>query len=334
MRFSALNAADVEAVPASAAGFIAPMLARPYRRPPTGAGWAFEFKWDGVRCIARWDGGGLTLWARRGTDVTPRYPELQTAAETMFGDRAAVIDGEIIALGDDDRPSFSRLQRRMHIADPTRAKRLSRQAPVWFMAFDVLWLDGEPTLPLPYARRREMLAGLGLSEAQWQTPPHRVGDGGAMLRGARDLGLEGIVAKRLDSPYLPGARSDLWRKVRLELRQEFVVGGWTPGKGARTGGVGALLLGYYRGDALRYAGLVGTGFDHAAQRLLLSELRPRQRDASPFADPIPRRDATFVEPSMVVEVKFSEWTPDDILRHAAYLGLRGDKTPRDVVRET
>ena len=310
------------------------MLARVTPRPPIGDIWAFEYKWDGIRAIARWHRGELTLWGRRGGEITQRYPELRDQIDALLGDRSAVVDGEVMALGDDGRPSFAQLQRRMHVADPARAQRLSRQVPAWYMVFDVMWLDDRSTMSQPYAQRREQLVELGLNRGQWQTPPGSEGDGRAMLDAAADLGIEGIVAKRIDSPYLPGIRSDAWRKVRVGRRQEFVVGGWTPGKGSRTHDIGALLLGYHDKNALRYAGLVGTGFSRQTQQMLLSRLRSMTRSGSPFADAVPRRDATFVDPEIVVEVKFTEWTPDGVLRHPSYLGLREDKDPQDVVRET
>lgn len=320
----------VEAMP----DFIAPMLARIDRQPPGGDGWAFEFKWDGVRAVARCDGDKLTLWARRGRDISQRYPELHAAVPAVFKHHRAIVDGEVIALGPDDRPSFTQLQRRMHVSDRARAIRLSRQIPVWFMAFDVLWLDGTSTLAMPYVERRALLETMELDDGAWRTPPYQRGHGGAMLASARDLGLEGIVAKQMNSPYVSGARSDAWRKIRIGHRQEFVVGGWTPGRGDGSRDIGSLLLGYYSRDGLHYAGLVGTGFDRTAQQMLGPVLQRLARSASPFIERIERRDARFVEPVLVVDVRFTQWTPDAVLRHAVYLGLREDKDPRDVVRET
>lgn len=313
--------------------FVAPMLAELHTRAPVGPEWAFEFKWDGVRALARWDGWRLTLLGRNRTDFTPRYPELDSLDEVL-GDRNAILDGEIVALDDQGRPNFERLQRRMHVTDPRRALALSRTTPVLYLAFDVLWLDGANVMGLPYLDRRELLVSLDLDRGPWRAPEHHLGHGAAMLRTAAGLGLEGIVAKRTDSTYQPGKRIEAWRKLRIDRRQEFVIGGWTPGKGARRGDLGALLVGFYEGEKLRYAGKVGTGFDRATLRQLRSLLKPIARGARPFTDDPKQREAKWVEPVHVCEVKFTEWTSAGQLRHPSYQGLRADKDPEDVVRET
>lgn len=312
---------------------IPPMLAAPAAKPPAGPGWAFEYKWDGVRAMATWDGRRLWVHSRRGNDITARYPELAHIGE-LLGRRTAVLDGEVVALDAAGRPSFQRIQRRIHVADAAAVRRLTRTTPVVYMAFDVLWLDGESTVERPYAERRELLAGLGLSAGAWLTPPHRVGGGGAMLRAAAELGLEGIVAKRLDGVYEPGRRSGSWLKVRLSRRQEFVVGGWTPGTGKRAGTIGALLVGYYDDGDLRYAGKVGTGFKERDLERFGRLFAGRGRASSPFVGATGQRHARYVDPSLVAEVRFTEWTDDGVLRHPSFQGLRDDKDPRSVVRET
>jgi bifunctional non-homologous end joining protein LigD len=203
--------------------------------------------------------------------------------------------------------------------------------------FDLLWLEGHSTLALPYRERRKLLDELGLHGPSWQTPAAHAGDGQALLDATKKLGLEGVVAKRLDSAYEPGRRSRAWLKVKNHNRQEFVVGGWLPGQGARSTSLGALLIGYYEStepDArLRYAGRVGTGLTESELRRLVELLEPLQRATSPFT-PAPRvKDATFVEPELVVQVRFTEWTRVGVVRAPAYEGLREDKDPRDVVRE-
>lgn len=310
-----------------------PMLASPAKRPPGGPGWAYEFKWDGVRALARWDGRKLIFHSRLGNEITSRYPELQ-AADRLLGERAAVLDGEIIAVDASGRPSFGRLQNRMHVADASRVSTLMQTIPVAYVVFDVLWFDGESMLQWPYADRRDLLVSLDLNRDNWHTPPNQIGHGARWLSAARRLGLEGIVAKRLDSVYVPNRRASSWVKVRLDLRQEFVVAGWTPGKGNRQGEIGALLVGYYAGDSLRFAGKVGTGFDGAENARLLRLFKGMKLGVSPFVDKVPWRDARFLKPDVVAEIRFTEWTDDGKLRHPSYQGQRTDKEPRTVVRET
>jgi bifunctional non-homologous end joining protein LigD len=203
------------------------------------------------------------------------------------------------------------------------------------MIFDLLWLDGSRTTALPYHERRRVLEALDLRSTFWQTPPASRENGKAALATSRELGLEGIVAKRVDSQYEPGRRSPAWRKVKHDLRQELVIGGWSPGKGWRSGRVGALLLGYYDdAGSLRYAGKVGTGFTEEELDRLDALLAPLEQDANPFTGTGVPRVARFVEPSQVAEVRFAEWTEAGRIRQPAYLGLRDDKRPEDVVRET
>ena len=334
---SRLRARSSTPVAAPAPRFVPPMLASPSPKPPGGAGWAFEYKWDGVRAIIRWDGERLAMRSRLGNDITGRYPELDGLGD-LLGDRPALLDGEIVALDRQGRPSFSLLQRRMHVSNRARSLALGKATPIVCMLFDVLWLDDGPVIDRPYHERRDLLAELELNEGCWRTPPHHTCDeasGAAVLRSATKLGLEGIVAKKIDSAYLPGIRSDAWRKTRIDKRQEFVIGGWTPGKGRREGEIGALLVGYHGADGLlHYAGKVGTGFDAAEGRRLRERFGKLARTRGAFLEKVPDKLAQFVEPELVCEVKFTEWTHEDILRHPSYQGLREDKDPRTVVRET
>jgi bifunctional non-homologous end joining protein LigD len=220
----------------------------------------------------------------------------------------------------------------MHVQSPTTIGRLAAEVPAAFIAFDLLVEDGRDLTGLPYHERRAHLEALGLEGAHWQTPPTST-DGAAMYEASRALGLEGVVAKRVDSPYEVGRRSRAWLKVKHHRGQELVVGGWLPGEGSRSTTFGALLLGYHDGEGLRYAGRVGTGFDAAALEQLRDLLDPLARDDSPFAaGPVPR-GARFVDPVLVVEVRFSEWTDDGVIRHPVYLGWREDRDPETVVRE-
>jgi bifunctional non-homologous end joining protein LigD len=201
------------------------------------------------------------------------------------------------------------------------------------MIFDLLWLDGHSLMGLPYSERRARLAELELEGPRWRTPEYVVGRGADMLAATKAQGLEGILAKRLDAPYEPGRRSPCWVKVKNVDRQEVVVGGWLPGEGRRRDRIGALLVGVRENGHLRYAGKVGTGFTRATLRELGDRLSGLRRDSSPFADEVRERSATWVEPQLVAQVGFSEWTRDGRLRHPRFLGLRDDKPARDVVRE-
>ena len=238
-----------------------PMSATLATAPPPGAGWAFELKWDGIRALAYLDGERVRLFTRTGNDVTHRYPELGGLGKAL-SPRNAVLDGEIVALDDGGRPSFELLQQRMHVENASTIRRLAKEIPVIYMAFDLLWLDGDSVLERSYDERREQLLALELSAASWQVPPHEVGDGSATLEISQRFGLEGVVAKRRDSPYEPGRRTRTWLKLKNTTEQEFVVGGWMPGERGRTGTVGSLLIGYYEDlevRTLRYAARVGSG---------------------------------------------------------------------------
>jgi len=323
---------DREPMPAH----IDPMLATLSKNlPPDEDRYGFEVKWDGVRSIAYVEGGQARFESRRGGDITSRYPELRGLGPAL-GSTAAVLDGEIVAF-DGERPSFERLQRRMHVANERAVRRLMGEVPVVYVIFDLLWLEGHSTLALPYRERRKLLDELGPQGPSWQTPAAHEGGGTALLDATKRLDLEGVVAKRLDSVYEAGRRSRAWLKVKNHNSQEFVVGGWVPGKGARSSSLGALLIGYYEStepDArLKSAGRVGTGLSDDELRRLVDLLEPLRRDSSPFT-PAPRvKDAVFVEPELVAEVEFTEWTNAGAVRAPVYLGLRDDRVPREVLRE-
>ncbi len=312
---------------------IEPMQARLSTLPRDESGWAFEVKWDGVRAAAYSQPGRMRLLSRNGNDVTAAYPEL-CALNDSLGAHAAILDGEIVAFDESGRPSFEALQPRMHKRDEGDVRGLMQSIPVTYVVFDLLWLDGHGLIDLPYSRRRELLQALDLQGAHWRIPELHVGDGTGLLAATRELGMEGIVGKRLDSRYAPGRREGAWIKVKNHRRQELVIGGWTEGKGVRSGQIGALELGVHdeRGE-LRHAGRVGTGFDEAELERLTGLLVPLAREDSPFAGPQPPRGAHFVEPRLVCEVEFSEWTRAGKVRQASYKGLREDKVPAEVRRE-
>jgi bifunctional non-homologous end joining protein LigD len=250
-----------------------------------------------------------------------------------MGRRQAVLDCELVAFDAAERPSFQTLQGRIHLASEDLVRRRMAEIPVTLMLFDVLHLGGRNTRELSYEQRRAVLEGLKLRGDGVQTPRWHRGEGAALLEVSRERGLEGVIAKRLDSRYLPGKRSDAWLKVKNHRSQEVVIGGWLPGKGRRSDTLGALLAGYYEDGELRYAGKVGTGFTDQDLRLLLERLGPLRRDESPFAGRQPERGSIFVEPELVGEVEFGEWTNAGTMRHPAFKGLRVDKAATDVVRE-
>ena len=312
--------------------FIQPMLARLSTLPADESKWAFEVKWDGVRAIAHSQPGRIGFVSRNGNDVTTAYPELRTLNRAL-GSHEAILDGEIVAFDEQGRPSFQTLQSRMHLRGKTAIHRRAQTRPVTYVLFDLLWLEGHSLMDLPYTERRVRLQALDLDGEHWRTPEYRAGDGTAFLRASKEQGLEGIVAKRLDSPYTPGGRGGSWLKIKNVQRQEFVIGGWTEGKGSRAERIGALHLGVYEDGSLRYAGKLGTGFDAEELERLAGLLEPLAHKDSPFTGPQPPKGAHFVEPKLVCEVEFTEWTRAGTLRHPSYKGLREDKPATEVVRE-
>jgi bifunctional non-homologous end joining protein LigD len=326
------------------------MLATPGELPPSGEDrvWAYEMKWDGVRAVGYLDGaGGLRLVSRNDRDISHSYPEVTDAVQAL-GDRVgpAIVDGELVTFDERGRTSFERLQERMHVRDTAAARRLAEEHPVVYLVFDVLHevADGESRslLDRPYDERRERLdrlaaAGLdGPSGSACRVPPALAGAGQDVLAASREAGMEGIVAKRRDSRYLPGRRSPAWRKVKNFRTQEVIVAGWRPGTGRRAGGIGSLILAVNSSEGLRYSGGVGTGFTEHMLADLARRLTPIERGTPPFDYDLPRdqtRNAHWVEPELVGEVTYAEWTTDGRLRHPSWRGLRPDKTPADVVRE-
>jgi bifunctional non-homologous end joining protein LigD len=315
---------------------VPPMMATASSLPPNDLGWAYEMKWDGVRASAYLSGGRLLrLISRTGRDITVAYPEL-LGLGAATAPRQLVLDGEIVAFFE-GRPSFEVLQQRMHVTVAAQAAQLAAQVPVAYLVFDLLHLDGRDLLGLPYRQRRELLDDLGIAGRNWQTPPSFTDVSGKdMLHVASEQGLEGVVAKRVDSSYRPGARSSEWRKVKAFHRQEAVVGGINPGKGNRAGQIGSLLVGVQADGGLAYAGRVGTGFTDRTLRMLGELLAPLYTTTCPFATEVPpdhARGAIWVEPRVVVEVAFTTWTQAGRMRAPSYQGLRNDKDPAEVIRE-
>jgi bifunctional non-homologous end joining protein LigD len=316
---------------------VRPMLASPGDLPPEDRqdAWAFEMKWDGVRAVVYVGDGEVRVMTRNDREVGATYPELRGLADALPG-RRVVLDGEIVALDEAGRPSFGQLQARMHVQRPSAA--LLTKVPVSFLAFDLLHLDGELLTSTAYDERRAALEGLALDGPHWATPPAFEGDGSAARDASEQQGLEGVIAKRRASTYHPGRRTKDWVKVKHVRMQEVVVGGWSPGEGNRTGRIGSLLLGVHDDDGrLVYAGHVGTGFSVRVLEDLGARLARLERRTPPFADEVPRahaRGARWVRPELVGEVAFTEWTRDGRLRHPTWRGLRPDKDPGQVHRES
>lgn len=330
---------DPPADPAAAAPMpekLVPMMARLGSLPRDDERWAFEIKWDGVRAICQSEPGRMRLHSRNLLDITPRYPELSKLNRALSHHRA-ILDGEVVALDAEGKPNFGALQRRMHVAAEATVRRLAKELPVTYVIFDLLWLDGHGLADLPYTDRRELLSKLDLGEGErWRVPDYVVGHGKELLEATAAQGLEGVLAKRLDSTYEPGRRTAAWVKVKNLNRQEVVVGGWIPGDGKRRDRVGALLAGVSEDDGtLRHVGRVGTGFTDQELDRLAELLMPLQREDSPFAPGGPKipRNAVFVEPRLVAEVEFREWTESGHLRAPSYKGIRDDKPAELVVRE-
>ncbi|MDP9376461.1 MAG: DNA ligase D [Actinomycetota bacterium] len=309
-----------------------PMLARAGQLPAPERDWGFEVKWDGVRALAYSQPGRLRLESRNANDITARYPELKPLNRALSS-HEVVLDGEVVAMDEEGRPSFERLQHRMHLTGDAQVRRRSLEIPVVYVIFDLLFLDGHLITEQPYEQRRAALDQLALAGTHWQVPRYIRGEGTELLEVARQRRLEGIVAKRLDSAYEPGRRSSVWLKIKVTRRQELVIAGWLPGAGRRLERIGALLTGYYEQGSLRFAGKVGTGFTEQELDRLARLLVPLQRPASPFDGRQPQRGAVFCEPRLVAEIEFTEWTGDGMLRHPSYKGLRDDKSPQDVRRE-
>ena len=307
---------------------LAPMLATPATRVPSGAEWAHEVKWDGMRVCVEIRSGTVRLTSRTGRDVTVGYPELAGLAQT-YDD--VVLDGEIVAL-EDGLPSFGALAERMHVRSAPKAARLAVSRPVTLMVFDVMRLFGEDLTGQPWSARRALLERLELAGPHWQTPPV-YDDGAGLLAATAEQGLEGVVCKRRTAPYAVGRRSADWVKVVHRAQQSVVVGGWRPETGSTTR-LGALLVGEPDGSGgWHYLGRVGSGLAGQAGTNLLKRLEGSAREDSPFSTPVPREDALgtrWVEPTLVVEVRALGRGSSGKLRQPAYLGLRGDLEPSDL----
>lgn len=304
------------------------MLATLTERRDFGQGWLLERKFDGERCVARKEGEAVRLESRTGKDLTGTYPEVRAALATQ-GPDGFLLDGEVVAF-DGRQTSFSRLQQRLGVTRPSPA--LIDAFPVVYCVFDLLQADGKDLTTQPLVERRARLLreimpaeGLLISDAWHDESERRYAE-------ACRAGWEGLIAKRADAPYTHGRSRD-WLKLKCVLAQEFVIGGYTDPAGSRTD-FGALLVGYYEGDRLRYAGKVGTGYDATRLTELGARLRNLETPTSPFADARPIPHGThWTRPELVAQIGFAEWTADERLRQPRFLGLRDDKRPTEVIRE-
>lgn len=304
---------------------------------PEGPDWVFEPKYDGVRVLAFVERGSVRLVTRNGRDKAKQFPEVAEALEAVAPrvGHTFVLDGEIVALARGKAARFQELQTRVHLDDATGIAEEAERAPAALIVFDLLADGGEKLVGEPWSVRRERLEQLlgDHTSAQLRLSEYTSGGARAMLKRARAEGWEGIIAKRKDSTYKPGKRTHAWLKLKIEFRQELVVGGWTEPRRTRKY-LGALLVGYYEGDRLVFAGGVGTGFDRESLRAMHERLTRLERKTSPFADPPKTREPVhWVRPVVVAEVKFSEWTNDGKLRQPVFVGVRDDKDAREVVRE-
>ena len=303
-----------------------PMLATLTGEVPTGDGWLYEVKWDGFRALVTMRGGKPDIRSRNGNDLAPRFPTVVGALERALRSPDCVVDGEIVAIGPDGRATFSALQQ-------------GKEGTTYvFVAFDVLEIEEESLVALPLLERRKRLAALVDTRRGAVQVSEAFDDGPALLAVAVKERFEGILAKREDAAYEPGKRSRNWLKIKTHRRQEFVICGYTKGQGRRSGRFGALILGVSEAGGLRYAGNVGTGFGETEIDSLLALLRPLERPttALPEAPRMPKirkADVVWVEPELVCEVEFVEWTHDGRLRAPSYQGLRDDKRPEDIRRE-
>jgi bifunctional non-homologous end joining protein LigD len=307
-------------------GTYTPMLATLTQEVPRGSGWEFEVKWDGYRALARVSGGEAELTSRNANDLTARFPTVAKEVVKAVKTPHAVLDGEIVALDETGRSSFSLMQQG------------GAGTPIVYYVFDVLEVEGEPLVDVPLVERHKRLERLLDKRNRTVRISESFDDGEALFAAAKERKLEGIMAKRLDSRYAVGRRTRDWLKVKTHGRQEFVICGFTKGTGRRASSFGSLVLGYYRGDELVYAGNVGTGFSAKEIDKLLDRLRPLKRLAAPFREipkmpKVRRSDVIWVEPKLVCEVEFAEWTHDGHLRAPSYQGLREDKPATQVRRE-
>jgi len=315
---------------------IKPMLATLGKLPTDDARWAYEIKWDGVRAITFVEGGRIRMLSRNDKDLGSSFPEFREIGDAL-GSQRCVLDGEIIVMGDKGIPDFGRLQHRLHLSGAGAIRKSVADSPASYVVFDLLFVDGHSIMGRTYDERRERLEELHVAGSSFTTAESfRDADGAEILQATKEAGLEGVVAKRRDAPYVEGKRSDAWIKVKNQRMQEVVIGGWTEGSGSRSGSLGALLLGIPDAKGLRFVGKVGTGFtarDRGELVDLLARIGTKKNPFYPPSEVVESAPHHFVRPEHVGEVQFSDWTSARRLRHPTWRGLRLDKSPAEVVVE-
>ena len=320
--------------------FISPMLCQLEREPFDNKDWIFERKLDGVRLIAVKRGKEVALYTRNQKNRARQFPEVVFALKAFSGD--FVLDGEAVVYDKRGVSSFQMIQPRIQQTSESKIKRLAKDSPAVYEAFDLLVLDGKELKTEALLKRKEFLRKIIKDSRAVKYLPHILGAGRELFRQAKKKGWEGIVGKRKDSKYLPGKRGHGWVKIKAVNEQEFVIGGFTKGYGKAAGSFGALLVGYYpqrsgkvarQQDGLVFAGEVGTGYTEEERRKLKGKLSRLKTARSPFKNPPRIKEVTWIKPVLVGQFKFAEWTRDNILRVPVYLGLRTDKKAREVVRE-
>jgi len=311
--------------------FISPMLCKLIGEPFDNRDWIFERKLDGVRILVAKEGEKITLWTRNKKNRTKEFPEVAQAIGKLPGD--FLIDGEVVVYNKKGISSFQLIQPRVQQTNEANIKELARKTPAVYEVFDILMLDGKSLLSTPLLERKKQLRKTIKDSKAVRYLPHITGSGKKLFRIAKQKGWEGIVGKKKDSRYLPGNRGGAWVKIKAVEEQELVIGGWTRGYGKVADTFGALLVGYYRGKDLIFAGEVGTGYTEEERKNLKAKLSRLATSKSPFKNPPKRKGVTWVRPVLVGQFKFAQWTRDNLLRVPVYLGLRTDKKAREVVKE-
>lgn len=320
---------------------ILPMKAVTGDLPDADGDWGYEIKWDGMRVIAFCDEDGVRLTSSNGNNITNTFPELANLSSLAVGFDSIILDGEVVAFGENGLPKFNTLQHRMHVQDRSEATKRSHEVPITFAIFDLLGLNGQDTMGLPLSGRRKLLEDIVEEGSHWRLTDHTKSEPAELLRTVTERGIEGIVAKRLTSTYAEGKRDRAWIKIKPTNRQEFVVAGWIEGQHGLSGSLGSLVLGVMQPDEdgqlqLVPCGTVGSGLTDKGRSWWHSELLDTARAESPFSRSAnyAGRTVRWAAPTNVVEVAFGEWTDDGRLRHPVYLGRRTDKDPAHVIRET
>ena len=311
--------------------FVNPMLCQLVRQPFDSPDYIFEQKLDGVRLIATKSGDRVRLWTRNQKDRTFQFPEVATALAKLKGD--FVIDGEAVVYDKKHNPSFQMIQPRVQQTSKTAVAGLVKTNPVVYCVFDIMQSNSHNLIKEDLLKRKAILSKSIKNSSAVRLLPHISTKGKALFATAKRKGWEGIVAKKKHSHYLPGVRGRAWQKIKATNSQELVIGGFTKGYGKAANSFGALLVGYYRGAKLVFAGEVGTGYTAAERRQLKQKLVKLKTARSPFVTKLTEKEATWVKPQLVAQIKFAEWTRDDILRVPVYLGLRLDKSAKQVKKE-